>query len=180
MRSFVGQPILAVAGFQPALFASRGSRQGSSVDAQGWACFSLPTGRKAGIFRPLRSPSCLSISQRKCAPTPLSARIPRQIFRVHMSDRRSLPGASLAIRNLRIAIRKEPAESRLQPGLAAPQSARGFPGCPGAVHVSRRQAGGLSHIASSLKSRLAKTSCDEFPESVNAARRSACATSGVS
>ena len=174
---FVGQPILAAAGFQPALFASRCegfcrkrcSRQGSSV-AQGrrpvkfhrktmpkvWHALAWQPAGRPGFFdpvapvnasSPLLAPAFLSGNVRAL---PLLARIARPNFS-HSHERQTNPTGHISSgRNRHIAVRREPAKSRLQPGLAAPQSA------------------------------LESASGPRFLRSVNAARRSACATNGVS
>ena len=126
---------------------------------------------------------------------------------VHMSEDNPFGSVSYG-RNRRDARRREPAESRLQPGLAAPQSrpicqsAAGLPTRPtkcfrtsaqvegfweasAATVVGVHSVGKLGDMARNAVPRPQKRpqncsmesmSYSEFPESVNAARMSACAT----
>jgi len=129
MRHVVGQPILAAAGFQPAC-SDRGciglSREMPPVPR---VKSSLPhfVRTRPGIRRrrqPAQPSSGFARYTRKDVPIRRNGANPPA--RVSRSDgRRSVPaGASLATETGAGATQREPAESRLQPGLAAPHSGK--------------------------------------------------------
>ncbi len=98
-----------IAGLWPSLWPSRSGRPAFGRRSGGLGLAGQAMGMAVGLARG----RCQRPFAEKSSET----------FRVHTSVRRS-PGAVSGGRDRRIARRREPAESRLQPGLAAPQKSR--------------------------------------------------------